>query len=129
MPGRPFPSNIALFNRDLSWLSFNDRVLDEAADPSVPPLERLRFAGIVSSNLDEFFMVRVAEIARMARRIPKSRFPDGLSAPQLLTLIREHVLRQKTRQACVFKDILGSLSRHGIHIYAHPETHHALAFE
>src|SRR5277367_1897137 len=70
------PSIDKFLNRDLSWLKFNDRVLNEAGDPSVPPLERLRFATIVSSNLDEFFMVRVAEISRLARRAPLRKFPD-----------------------------------------------------
>jgi len=106
-----------LFNRHLSWLRFNDRVLGEAADPAVPPLERLRFATIVSSNLDEFFMVRVAEIARNAARDPAFQFPDGLSALEVLTQIRDHVLRQKARQSEVFRDILSALSREGIQIY------------
>src|SRR5258708_3374412 len=57
-----------LFNRELSWLQFNDRVLREAANPTVPALERLRFAAIVSSNLDEFFMVRVADVVRRSKQ-------------------------------------------------------------
>ncbi|KAF0126775.1 MAG: polyphosphate kinase [Elusimicrobia bacterium] len=106
-----------LFNRNLSWLSFNERVLDEAADPSVPALERLRFAAIVSSNLNEFFMVRVAEAARRARRAPGRRSPDGLSAAQALILIREEVLRQKARQAAVLEDILAALRRAGVAVH------------
>ncbi|MBI5244920.1 MAG: polyphosphate kinase 1 [Elusimicrobia bacterium] len=103
-----------LYNRDLSWLSFNERVLEEAADPSVPALERLRFAAIVSSNLDEFFMIRVAEIANLARRFPARRFADGMRARQVLAQIRERVLRQKGRQAEVLKEILSALAREGI---------------
>ncbi len=118
-----------LFNRDLSWLDFNERVLSEAADASVPPLERLRFAAIVSSNLDEFFMVRVAEIARLARRFPNRKSPDGLTASNLLTQIRERVLRQKSRQAVVVDEIFSELRKHGIHIYSRLEVHKALDLE
>lgn len=107
-----------LLNRDLSWLNFNDRVLSEAADESVPALERLRFATIVSSNLDEFFMVRVPEIARLARRSPLRRFPDGIRAGQLLAQIREHVLRQKARQAVVLAGVIEALKRHDIRLYS-----------
>lgn len=106
------------FNRDLSWLAFNDRVLSEAADASVPSLERLRFATIVSSNLDEFFMVRVAEIAKIARRNAQHRFLDGMSARQALAQIREHVLRQKSRQAVVLQDVLAALKADGIEVVA-----------
>ncbi len=106
-----------LFNRDLSWLGFNDRVLSEAADRTVPALERLRFAAIVSSNLNEFFMVRVAEIARTARNSPKKSYPDGLTAAQLSVQIREEVLRQKSRQAAVLEDILHQLRRSGITVH------------
>ena len=105
-----------LFNRDLSWLHFNERVLSEAADPSVPPLDRLRFAAIVSSNLDEFFMIRVAEVARTARRQPGYRFPDGLTAAQTLAQIRVQVLLQKSRQALVLDEIVKALKAGKIEI-------------
>ncbi|MBI5622455.1 MAG: polyphosphate kinase 1 [Elusimicrobia bacterium] len=110
------PTVQRLYNRDLSWLSFNDRVLNEAADPSVPALERLRFASIVSSNLDEFFMVRVAEIAKITSRTPNYRYPDGLTARQLLALVREHALRQKALQARYFRDILETLAKQGVRL-------------
>ena len=58
---------LLIVNRDISWLSFNDRVLQEANDPSVPLMDRLKFLGIVSSNRDEFFRVRVASIKRLVR--------------------------------------------------------------
>jgi polyphosphate kinase len=126
---RGFLPGETIFNRDLSWLDFNERVLSEAADVSVPPLERLRFAAIVSSNLDEFFMVRVAEIARLARRFPNRKSPDGLTASNLLTQIRERVLRQKSRQAVVVDEIFGELNRHGIHIYSRLDAHRTLDLE
>ena len=55
------------FDRDISWLSFNQRVLDEATDPNVPLYERIKFLAIYSSNLDEFFRVRVAEVRSLAK--------------------------------------------------------------
>ncbi len=116
-------------NRDLSWLDFNERVLSEAEDPSVPALERLRFSAIVSSNLDEFFMVRVAEIARFARRLPNRKFPDGLTSANLLIQIRERVLRQKSRQAVIVDEVFQELRKHGIFIYNRLEAHRALDAE
>src|SRR5438552_88734 len=95
-PARPAGK---ILNRDLSWLHFNDRVLSEAADDTAPALERLKFATIVSSNLDEFFMVRVAELAKRAKR-QRGRFMNDESSPaRVLSQIRGHVLRQKGFQA------------------------------
>ena len=76
------PTNLddpALYiNRDLSWLEFNRRVLEEAQDPTVPMLERLKFLAIFSSNLDEFFMVRVGNTQQKVQ----ARIPDGSGADQ-----------------------------------------------
>ena len=105
-----------LYNRDLSWLQFNDRVLREAADPNVPALERLRFIAIASSNLDEFFMVRVADINRIAQRAAKHQYPDGMDVRQLLSQVREQVLYQKSLQAQATKDVFETLSKQGINI-------------
>ncbi len=102
------------YNRDLSWLQFNERVLHEAADASVPALERLRFATIVSSNLDEFFMVRVASVRRDADRPKHANYPDGLDPRHLLAQIREQVLRQKSRQYHALRGVLDALKKSGI---------------
>src|SRR5262245_66070942 len=77
-------------NRELSWLEFNQRVLDQALDDYHPLLERVKFLAIVGSNLDEFFMVRVATLLRHERSGAASGFsPDGMTIAQQLTAIRQ----------------------------------------
>lgn len=80
-----------LMNRELSWLDFNHRVLEEALDPTVPPLERLKFLAIFASNLDEFFMVRVALVRRAIEAGLEKQWPDGLSSSELMELISARV--------------------------------------
>ncbi|MCX7944678.1 MAG: polyphosphate kinase 1 [Deltaproteobacteria bacterium] len=110
-----------LFNRDLSWLSFNNRVLEEAADDTVPLLERLRFLTIVSSNLDEFFKVRFAELSKIFRKYPTKRLPDGYPVNRVIFQAREEVVRQKNRQAELFNVIMSKLKSEGIMIYYEPD--------
>jgi len=102
-------------NRELSWLEFNGRVLEEAADRSVPLLDRLKFVAICSNNLDEFFMVRVAGLRQQLEAGGAGTDPAGMSAAEQLTRIRERVIAMHRRQyALLLNDILPGLWEHGI---------------
>ncbi len=105
-----------LFNRELSWLQFNGRVLAEAENPEVPPLERLRFLAIVSGNLDEFFMVRVAWVRRRAAD-ERGPGPDGLPLPEVLERVGEAVHDMTARQGRLLeRTLLPALRAEGIEI-------------
>src|SRR6185369_8275177 len=106
-----------LINRELSWLEFNQRVLDEAQDPSNPLLERLKFFCIVSSNLDEFFEVRVAGVKQQIESEIVERSSDGLTASEIFRAITRRVRRMVTDQyACWREHLLPSLRGSGIRI-------------
>jgi polyphosphate kinase len=92
-----------LLNRELSWLDYNARVLERAADPAVPLLERVRMCKFFSSNLDEFFMVRVAGLQEQADAGILARSPDGRTAVTALRAIRARVLELTDQQARLWK--------------------------
>ena len=104
-----------LLNRELSWLDFNRRVLELALDPSAPLLERVRFCSIVSSNLDEFFMVRVAGLLRQAAAGLSTRSPDGRTPLAALADIHQRVGELTEAQSQLWRDqLVPQLRREGI---------------
>ncbi|WP_347304186.1 RNA degradosome polyphosphate kinase [Croceibacterium sp. TMG7-5b_MA50] len=104
------------FNRELSWLSFNDRVLAEACNSAYPLLERLRFLSISGSNLDEFLMIRVAGLAGQIRSGVGNMSLDGRTPGQQLAAISGKVLDLTGQQQAILADIMPLLSAQGIHI-------------
>src|ERR1700733_4371312 len=104
-------------NRELSWLDFNDRVLQLAEDESLPLMERVKFLAIFSTNLDEFFMVRVAGVHDQIDARIDARGPDGLSPTRVLAGIHERVTELNRRQARQFIDVVRpDLAKHDIRI-------------
>ena len=104
-------------NRELSWLEFNRRVLHEACDPRTPLLERLKFLAIFSSNLDEFFMVRVAALKQQVEATVNLLTPDGRTPQQQLDDIRLQLIPQLKKLNAEFEDILQPLLvQQGIYI-------------
>jgi polyphosphate kinase len=102
-------------NRELSSLAFNERVLEEACDPSVPPLERLKFLGIFSSNLDEFFMIRVAGIKQQLAGKVEECAADALTPGEVLRQISQRAHALVARQyAALSGDLLRALERGGL---------------
>lgn len=111
------PKNIPLFNRELSWLAFNERVLQEAADKTVPLVERIRFLAIFSSNLDEFYRIRVATLNRLSNLNTKSKEVLGYSPRKTLKEIKTIVVRQeKTFNRLYAQEIIKELEGRKIFI-------------
>jgi polyphosphate kinase len=106
-------------NRELSWLDFNARVLEEALDARVPLLERLKFMAIFSTNLDEFYMVRLAGLRRKVTAGTPQYAPDPLAPPEQLEAIRARVQELLTRRRkALRKDLLPALAQHDIRLVA-----------
>uniref|UniRef100_UPI004047A216 polyphosphate kinase 1 n=1 Tax=Flavobacterium sp. TaxID=239 RepID=UPI004047A216 len=109
--------NKKYIDREKSWLTFNARVLQEAADESVPLLDRLRFLGIFSNNLDEFFRVRYAAIRRMRfENIDDEKVLGGISADKLLKEITEIVIEHQSESLRILSEIEQKLEKENIYI-------------
>lgn len=107
----------SVFNRDLSQLEFYKRVLEEAADESVPVLERLKFLAVFTSNLDEFFMVRVSGLKEMLEIKEFQPMPGELTPKEQLKVIRERVLPMVEEQVrCLHESVLPALAKHEVEI-------------
>ncbi len=112
------PAKIPLFNRELSWLEFNYRVLEEALDKSNPLLERLKFISIFTSNLDEFFMVRISGIISQVRSGLSITLPSGDTPGELLNKLKERILSLvKEQHECFTNEILPELKNEGFEFY------------
>jgi polyphosphate kinase len=113
--------NARYFNRELSWLAFNARVLEEAENVRHPLLERLRFLSISGANLDEFYMVRVAGLYGQVEEGVELRSPDGATPAQQLVAVTERADALMRQQQNVWRALSGELAVAGFHVLKGPE--------
>jgi polyphosphate kinase len=117
------------FNRELSWLQFNTRVLAQALNRELPPLERLKFLAIYGTNLDEFYMIRVAGLKALYKARIQETGADKLTPAEQLEQIRLYLHKEhKTVEAC-YRTIVKELESHHIHITKFSELHTSLQSE
>ncbi|MCC6125955.1 MAG: polyphosphate kinase 1 [Pirellulales bacterium] len=121
MPKDPLKSPELYINRELSWLEFNHRVLAEGLSEDLPLFERLKFLAIVSSNLDEFFLVRVAGLMRQREAKVRKRDPSGMTPGEQLRAIVRRVHRMYDEQAAGIRGVLGQLANHGLFVWSRGE--------
>ena len=107
---------IFLINRELSWLSFNERVLQEAEDKTVPLIDRIKFLGIFSNNRDEFFRVRVATLKRIVKYPKKTEKLTGENPERLLNKIQKVVIEQQKKFELIYQKIIKELGKNNISI-------------
>jgi len=116
----------SLVNRELSWLEFNQRVLEEAQDPDVPLLERVKFLAIFSSNLDEFFMIRVAGLKSLILNRDQTPGSDGMTPAEVMSAIavRTHELVEQQHR-CFLEELAPRLAAEGVHLVRPKEVDEA----
>ncbi|HEV2753708.1 MAG TPA: polyphosphate kinase 1 [Solirubrobacteraceae bacterium] len=121
-PEADFESPGLYTNRELSWVDFNDRVLQLVEDSDLPLLERVKFAAIWTSNFDEFFMIRVAGVHDQVEAGLQERGPDGHTPNEVLDAIRAGAVDQYERHCrCLQRELRPALAEHGVHIVAFHE--------
>ena len=108
-------------NRELSWLKFNTRVLEEAQDPSNPLLERLKFIAIYGTNLDEFYMIRVAGLKKLFKYRIRVTGPDKMTPLEQLKAIREYLHKEKLKLQKTFFEIVEKLKKEGLYLRNYEE--------
>src|SRR4051812_34407889 len=108
------PPSAKFINRELSWLEFNQRVLEEARDENLPLLERLKFLAISASNLDEFFMVRVGGLRVLAEQKITTPDPAGMTPAEQLAAISQRSHQMVAQQQACFAELEQKLAEAGI---------------